>query len=50
MNKYTNEILIEALNELDTDDTIMDDDNDICIDSVMDDCYGESIVSDEPIF
>ena len=50
MNKYTDEILIEALNELDTDDTIMDDDNDICIDSVMAACYGESIVSDEPIF
>lgn len=50
MNKYTDDILTEALMQLENDESIIDDDNDACIDAVMDDCYGEAVINDEPIF
>ena len=46
MNKYTDDILIEALVQLEIDESIIDDENEMCIDSVI----GDDIQDAEPIF
>ena len=47
MNRYIDQIFIESMNEMDIDDSILDDDDGFSIDSVMNDAYGEAVVEEE---